>query len=505
MGLTVFFSSHLSVKDNEDFKQHIKKTCGVNDVEIICFENKNKYSLTQAYNIGLNNSKNDIVVFVHNDIIFETPSWGKKILNHFKSNNHGILGVAGTTDLVNGQWWASRERMIGIVNHLHEGKKFESKYSNSFGDKIIDVAVIDGLFIAVDKTKLKSTFDERFDGFHFYDIPFCVANKSLGVDIGVIFDVRLTHKSVGQTNQKWEENKLKFEDLYKELLPIQLKVEEIELLDKPIQIKTKNGLPKVTVIIPTKDNLNILLNCLDSFKQKVNYDNYNIVVADTGSSSENIEQIEEYLSKTTNIRLVKFNYYNFAKINNEVVKKYIDNNTKLVLFCNNDVQLLNDAVTRCVDIYLKNPRICGTIGIRLHFADNSIQHSGILGYMDREGRFGLSHVGLRSYYNYINDIRIGTFGNTGAFLMMEKALFDKIGGFNENYIECLEDVELNCRCLVEGRQNIFVGNAVAYHFESLTRNLDVDKNKRMSEDFNKNLAPFLNQNIDKIRKYIKSI
>jgi len=295
--------------------------------------------------------------------------------------------------------------MNGIVNHYHNGKKAESKYSNSFGDKVIDVVAIDGLFMAVSKQKLKVTFDERFDGFHFYDIPFCVGNKMMGVEIGVIFDVRLTHKSVGQTNQKWEENKLKFEELFKDFLPLQIKVDKIEIPDKEVQIKSKY-LPNLTVVIPTKDNLNVLFNCIDSILDKTKYNNYDIIIADTGSTDENIKEIQEFIKKSNKIRLIRYDYYNFAKINNDVVKNYVLDKTNLILFCNNDIQLLNDAITRCVDIYLKNERTCGTVGIRLHYGDNSIQHSGILAYADQQGRVGLSHIGLRSYYNYINEVNI---------------------------------------------------------------------------------------------------
>ena len=79
-----------------------------------------------------------------------------KIINHFKRNSdYGILGVAGSTNLPksNGRWWEDTSKMKGIVNHEHEGKKWESKYSNSLGNKIEDVVLVDGLFIALYKNQ----------------------------------------------------------------------------------------------------------------------------------------------------------------------------------------------------------------------------------------------------------------------------------------------------------------------------------------------------------------
>ena len=54
---------------------------------------------------------------------------------------------------------------------------------------------------------------------------------------------------------------------------------------------------------------------------------------------------------------MEFDYYNFAQINNEVVYEYVSNDTELVLFCNNDIELINDAISRMVSVWQKNNRI----------------------------------------------------------------------------------------------------------------------------------------------------
>jgi glycosyltransferase involved in cell wall biosynthesis len=131
--------------------------------------------------------------------------------------------MAGTTSMPeSGMWWQDRKKMVGIVNHEHEGKKWESKYSDSLGNSILETVIIDGLFMAVDRRKLKKNFNEEFKGFHFYDIPFCFENHLEGVKIGVITNIRITHKSIGMTNEQWEENRKLFESKYKENLPVKL-------------------------------------------------------------------------------------------------------------------------------------------------------------------------------------------------------------------------------------------------------------------------------------------
>ena len=86
----------------------------------------------------------------------------------------GIIGMAGTTNMPSsGQWWEDRRKMIGIVNHEHEGKKWVSKYADELNNNIKETIMVDGLFFAVSKERLKSNFVDEFQGFHFYDVAFC--------------------------------------------------------------------------------------------------------------------------------------------------------------------------------------------------------------------------------------------------------------------------------------------------------------------------------------------
>jgi glycosyltransferase involved in cell wall biosynthesis len=121
------------------------------------------------------------------------------------------------------KWWEDFSKMKGIVNHEHEGKKWESKYSQSKGNELDDVVLVDGLFIVINKNNIKEKFNEGIGGFHFYDVDFSFRNFIEGVKIGVMYDVRVTHKSVGQTNEQWEKNREVFAEKYKEVLPVKVK------------------------------------------------------------------------------------------------------------------------------------------------------------------------------------------------------------------------------------------------------------------------------------------
>ena len=209
-------------KIDNDYLKHVEKMFSHPKTEILIYENDGTLSLTELYNEGLKAAKNDIVVFMHDDLILETKNITPKIIKLFdKHPDYGIIGVAGTNNLLSGMWWQDRQSMFGVVGHIHEGKRHVNHYSKGeFVEKLKRVVVVDGLFFMVHKKRIKKEFNEQFKGFHFYDISFCYENFKEGVKIGVTTKISLTHKSIGMVNKQWEKNKLFFEALYEKELPI---------------------------------------------------------------------------------------------------------------------------------------------------------------------------------------------------------------------------------------------------------------------------------------------
>jgi len=496
--IIVVFSSHFSEEENQKFIDHIGSTIGVKHT-VVCYPNFNQYSLTQVYNIAIfeHNNEDAIMVFCHNDITIKTQNWGKLLLTKFNNSNYQILGVAGTTFLSEtGRWWDDRKKMVGIVEHTNGMRNWVSEYSEPKRGQITPVVLVDGLFIAVDINDLNIGWDEEFKGFHMYDVSFCVPNYLDGCNIGVTTDIRILHNSVGEVNQEWENNRIQFAEKYKDELPL-----TIPPPFKNIRAKLTSE-PKVTVVIPTKNNFKLLRNNIWSWEDVVEYENYEIIIADTGSDADVIKQYNEILDNK--VRLVQYDYYNFAKINNDVVRNHVSEDTELLLFCNDDILLLNDALSRCVEIYNADNNI-GTIGIRLHYGDNSIQHNGISIVRDITNNIHLTHIDLRKTKAYSERVNYNSLGNTAAFLLINKELFIDIGYFNENYIECFEDVELNLECLIREKKNISVCDAVAYHYESVSRDKSQDKLEKLNRDYFERLHPFYLKNKEVLDKRIRLI
>jgi len=208
----------------EDFQRVMRQMSGVSNLEIIEYINKGE-GLTKFYNKGLEESSNDIVLFTHNDVQCLTKNFVKKIIKHFENNpEYGIIGVAGGRNLPeSGKWWENPNTMMGRVFHTHEGKTWLSEYCDDLQERLVETVIVDGLFFAVDKRRIKERFNPEVKGFHFYDIDFCTSNHIAGVKVGVCTNIRVNHDSIGITPPEWEQNRIEFVERYKKYLPLNVK------------------------------------------------------------------------------------------------------------------------------------------------------------------------------------------------------------------------------------------------------------------------------------------
>jgi hypothetical protein len=211
-------------KIDDNYLKHVEKMFSHPKTQILIYENDGVSSLPEIYNEGLNEAANDIIVFMHDDLILETKNITPKIVKLFETNpDYGVIGLAGTDNLLSGMWWQDRTSMYGVVGHEHEGKRHVNHYSKeSYSEKLKEVIVVDGLFMMVHRGRIKHKFNEQFEGFHFYDLPICVENHLDGVKIGVTTKIMVTHKSIGMVNKKWEKNKFLFEALYEKNFPLKV-------------------------------------------------------------------------------------------------------------------------------------------------------------------------------------------------------------------------------------------------------------------------------------------
>lgn len=232
------------------------------------------------------------------------------------------------------------------------------------------------------------------------------------------------------------------------------------------------GNPKVSIVIPNKDHVEDLKRCITSILEKSTYDNYEIIVVENNSVTEEIFDYYKKLEENPNIRVITYEGdFNYSKINNLGVSQTTG---KYVLLLNNDTQVITLDWIEELLMYAQRQDV-GAVGAKLYYEDKTIQHAGVVLGLGAHRTAGHSHHRV-SYHNlgYMGKLCYAqnVMAVTGACLMMRKSLYEQLGGLDESFTVSLNDVDLCIRAWRAGYVNVFTPFAELYHYESISRGLD---------------------------------
>lgn len=163
--LSIIISSYNSNYFNSIIN-NIKETIGEDIIyEVVKIDNNKLFSLCEAYNIGGKKSKYDNLLFIHEDVIFETKNWGSILINLLGLKNCGAVGVAGGNyyGFVPGSWWNDAYKFL----HFKQVSTTETTFNNrvNFNKDNEEAIAIDGVFMACKKKIFDEiSFDERING-----------------------------------------------------------------------------------------------------------------------------------------------------------------------------------------------------------------------------------------------------------------------------------------------------------------------------------------------------
>lgn len=225
--------------------------------------------------------------------------------------------------------------------------------------------------------------------------------------------------------------------------------------------------PKVSIIIPTKNQLNMLKRCIDSISCTT-YKNYEIVIVNNESDDPNIiEYFNMSPHKVLNIPNTEEGF-SFAYMNNQAVDK-ID--SEYILFLNNDTEVIEPNWLSSMIGYQQFNGV-GAVGARLLFPDNRVQHAGIIMglYKGMAGpAFRLSPDWDPGYLGYSRVARNYS-AVTAACLLTRKDYFLQVGGFDETHFAvAYNDVDLCLKLIKSGKRIVYVPDATLYHHEGVSR------------------------------------
>ncbi len=212
--------------------------------------------------------------------------------------------------------------------------------------------------------------------------------------------------------------------------------------------------------------------CITSILEKTTYDNYEIIVVENNSTTEDIREYYRVLENNERVRVVSYDgAFNYSKVNNLGATFATG---EYILLLNNDTQVITINWLEEMLMYAVRSDV-GAVGAKLLYPDKTIQHAGVVIGLGAHRTAGHTHY-KKSYENLGYMGRLCYAQNvsavTGACLLVKKALFEEVGGLDEDFAISLNDVDFCLKLRSLGYLNIFTPFAELYHHESISRGLD---------------------------------
>lgn len=230
--------------------------------------------------------------------------------------------------------------------------------------------------------------------------------------------------------------------------------------------------PLVSIIIPTRNSVDILSTCIDSIINKTSYDNYEIIIIDNGSDDDKtLNYIHDICRKNDNITSIRYDIpFNYSRLNNLGVASCRGDIIGLV---NNDVEVIGkDWMSELLSHALRDE--VGAVGAKLYYPDDTIQHAGLV-VQNHGVAFHVNkgmHCNDTGYQNRLQLVQEYS-AVTAACLFVHKNKYLEVGGLDEdNLAVAFNDVDLCWKLNNAGYVNIWTPYAELYHHESKTRGSD---------------------------------
>ncbi len=227
--------------------------------------------------------------------------------------------------------------------------------------------------------------------------------------------------------------------------------------------------PKVSVLIPTRDRVDLLAQAIEGIETKTDYRNVEIVIVDNGSVEDETRQ---YLESTPH-RVIRDDLpFNFSRLNNLAAREATGD---LLLLLNNDTEPISPGWMRAMVEHAMRPEV-GAVGAKLLFQSGKVQHAGVV--------LGIGGVAGHSHKYFAGDAA-GSFqalnmlrnysAVTAACLMLRKSVFDEVGGFDEEHLAvAFNDVDFCLRIRDKGYLIVWTPYALVTHYESESRGYDLN-------------------------------
>ncbi len=238
------------------------------------------------------------------------------------------------------------------------------------------------------------------------------------------------------------------------------------------------GNPKVSIVIANKDHVEDLRRCISSILEKSTYDNFEILIVENNSTTQEIfDYYKEIQEKDSRIKVITYEgKFNYSAVNNLGVKKA---EGEYILLLNNDTQVITVNWIEELLMYAQREDV-GAVGAKLYYTNKTIQHAGVVIGLGAHRTAGHTHYGQsRENLGYMGRLCYAqnVTAVTGACLMVKKSLYEEVSGLEESFEVSLNDVDFCLKLRQMGYWNVFTPFAELFHFESISRGMDNEGEK----------------------------
>ena len=237
------------------------------------------------------------------------------------------------------------------------------------------------------------------------------------------------------------------------------------------------GTPLVSILIPNYEYKETLETCLDSIYEKTTYSNFEVIVIENNSKSQELfDYYKEIEAKWDNLKVITWpSYFNYSAINNFGARHA---NGDYLLLLNNDVEIITPDWIQEMLMFAQRSDV-GAVGAKLYYPDDTVQHAGLgLGLLTLAGHlhrnFDRNHPGYMGRLIYAQDLT----AVTAACVMIRRDVWDEIGGLDETFEVAFNDVDMCMRIRQKEYLIVWTPFAELYHYESKSRGTDEAPEKR---------------------------
>ena len=230
--------------------------------------------------------------------------------------------------------------------------------------------------------------------------------------------------------------------------------------------------PLVSVIIPTRNGAHLLERCVSGLLDKTDYPAIELLVVDNGSTEADALALLQRLSGDARIRVLHdASPFNWSALNNLAAKQATG---EVLLLLNNDISVVQPGWLRSMVGHAMRPDV-GVVGARLLFPNGRLQHGGVL--LGPRGAAVHALTGAADdAAGYLAQVMLlrDLSAVTGACLAIRRALFDELGGLEQDHLRVAwSDIDLCLRAREAGYRVLWDPDATLVHHEMATRGQDV--------------------------------